>query len=423
MTEVRDIAAFVAFGLTIGVALTRPRISRYTIGPAIGAAVGVGLALALGSVTIGDIREGVSELNRALITVAALMVTTAAAVRLGVIHQLAGVVIARAGRSPQRLFTMVFFLSALCAAVLNNDGAVLLLTPLIITAVRGVYPGRPWLLAPFVFAVFTAAGVAPFVVSNPMNMIVADYADIGFNYYAARMIPIAVPGWLLTLAILRRLFRSQLERPGPVDESASVPLPWTTGQRAMVALLLSVLAAYPVVSYLGGPIWAVATTGAAVSVLLVWRENVGRPVELLARGVPWEILAFLFGVFVLALALRNAGVVDWLAHRYEHAPVGAIGFASAAGSAMIGNHPMAIMNLFAIEQTPTLGSIDILAALIGGDLGPRLLPIGSLAGLLWFDSLRRQDVHVPLRQFIAVGAAVTIPGLVLSLALLSLLHF
>ena len=85
------------------------------------------------------------------------MITTAAAVRLGVINQLAAVAIARAGDSPTRLFVLVFSLSALCAAVLNNDGAVLLLTPLVIAAVRGLYPDQRRLDVAFAFAVFTAA--------------------------------------------------------------------------------------------------------------------------------------------------------------------------------------------------------------------------------------------------------------------------
>jgi arsenical pump membrane protein len=60
----------------------------------------------------------------------------------------------------------------------------------------------------------------------------------------------------------------------------------------------------------------------------------------------------------------------------------------------------------------------ILAALIGGDLGPRLLPIGSLAGLLWLDSLRRQGVYISASRFILVGLPVTIPSLGLSLLML-----
>nr|MBA2538277.1 arsenical efflux pump membrane protein ArsB [Deltaproteobacteria bacterium] len=62
--------------------------------------------------------------------------------------------------------------------------------------------------------------------------------------------------------------------------------------------------------------------------------------------------------------------------------------------------------------------VHVLAALVGGDLGPRLLPIGSLAGLLWLHALRRQDVEVPLRTFIGVGLAVTIPSLIVSLCVL-----
>jgi arsenical pump membrane protein len=420
VTAVREAVAFASFGLTISLALTRPRLRHHTLGPAAAAAAGVTLTLVAGSVTPDDVRHAATELGRPLVTVASIMVTTAAAVHLGVIQRLAAAVVARAGDSVTRLFNLVFVLGAVTAAVLNNDGAILLLTPLVVMAVRGLYPDKPEIVIPFAFAVFLAAGVAPLMISNPMNMIVADAAGIGFNRYAAHMIPVSVPGWLLTLWILRRIFRAELDAAGSPTASTEEALPWTGGQRAMILLLLTVLAAYPVVSYLGGPIWAVASAGALLAIVLCWRQGVAGPRELVLRGVAWQVLAFLFGVFVLAHGLRNAGVVDWLSDSYQDAGVGLIGFASAIGSALIDNHPMAILNLFAIEQTPTLGERHILGALIGGDLGPRLLPIGSLAGLLWFDSLRRHDVHVTLRQFVSVGATVTAPGLLLSLSLLRL---
>lgn len=57
-----------------------------------------------------------------------------------------------------------------------------------------------------------------------------------------------------------------------------------------------------------------------------------------------------------------------------------------------------------IRELPGAGEDAYLAALVGGDLGPRLLPVGSLAGLLWLNLLGRLGVVVPLRRFVAVGA-------------------
>ncbi|MEW6153617.1 MAG: ArsB/NhaD family transporter [Actinomycetota bacterium] len=79
---------------------------------------------------------------------------------------------------------------------------------------------------------------------------------------------------------------------------------------------------------------------------------------------------------------------------------------------------MALINLLSLEAAGGEDSL-LLAALVGGDLGPRLLPIGSLAGLLWVELLRRGGVRVPLRRFVSVGAMVTAPALVASLAVLS----
>jgi len=135
--------------------------------------------------------------------------------------------------------------------------------------------------------------------------------------------------------------------------------------------------------------------------------------------VSWEILPFLAGVLVVATALEGVGVVDALAHVYRDtpAPIPTIGVVAALGSALLNNHPMALLGAMAIERSGG-GTPEILAALVGGDLGPRLLPIGSLAGLLWLATLRRAGVTVTFRQFVRTGAIVTLPALAVSIAVL-----
>src|SRR4029077_18697298 len=107
-------------------------------------------------------------------------------------------------------FGLVFLLSVLTPSLLNNDAAILLLTPLVVAVTRRLYPDRPAVTEAFAFAVFLAPGVAPLVVSNPMNMIVAEIAGVGFNAYARIMVAISLVGALITFAILRLAFRKVL---------------------------------------------------------------------------------------------------------------------------------------------------------------------------------------------------------------------
>jgi arsenical pump membrane protein len=196
---------------------------------------------------------------------------------------------------------------------------------------------------------------------------------------------------------------------------------WGRPQKQALALVLVVLAAYPVFALAGVDVFTIAAAGGAIALVLAARHRAARPLEVLRTNVAWEILVFLFGMFLLAEALRNAGVVEHLTDLYEEGGQGVIGVTSAIGSALINNHSMALTNLLAVEALPGAPDADYFAALVGGDLGPRLLPFGSLAGLLWIALLRGLDVEVTLRRFVAVGVAVTAPSLAVSLGVLALL--
>jgi arsenical pump membrane protein len=422
---VEAVAAYSSFAVTLGLILARPRLGqRFRVGPAHAGALCVALMLASGVVQWTHVTEAAAVLWRPLAAIVAMMVTSAAAHRLGVLDQVAARTVARSRGGPARWFAVVFALGVATSAILNNDSAILLLTPVVVGLVRRRYPARPGLVVPFAFAVFAAAGVAPFVVSNPMNMIVASYAGLGFNAYAWRMVPIAIAGWALAFVVLRLLFARDLAvLPGVHAEEVPAPdaPPFTAAQIAMLAVLGLTVGAYPVVSYLGGPIWAVAGVGACASALLGARYGRVSPTQLFVRDVAWDIVFFLISVSVIGVGLRNVGLVDHFARAYQGHAVYRIGVLSAVGSAVLNNHPMSIVNMMALQRVPGAGTRDVLAALIGGDLGPRLFPMGSLAGLLWIEALRRQGVPLSTSRFMLVGLALTVPCLVLSLAMLSVI--
>jgi len=412
------LAACGSLAVTLGLVVTRPRLGAvFRLGPAPAAAIGVLLMLATRVVAFSDVADAAAILARPLLAVVALMVTTAVAQRVGLLDRLATRLFARTTGPATRLFTGVFGLSALTAAALNNDAAVLLLTPAVVALVRRRYPGRRDLVVAFAFAVFMAAGVAPLVLSNPMNLIFAAYAGIDFNAYAVRMIPIWLAGGLVAAWTLRRIFRTELASAGG-SPAAGRPVgdPLDGVQVRMLVLTLAVLGACPIVSLLGGPVWLVAVAGAVLAIVVVARPAGAPVLATLRTGISWEIVAFLVLVSVLGVGLRNAGLVAHLSALYARGGVATVGVTSALGSAVLNNHPMSIANMLALRDAGA--SRLALAALVGGDLGPRLLPMGSLAGLLWLDQLRRAGVEIPLRQFVLVGVALTVPVLVLSLAML-----
>lgn len=410
------VLVFVGLAILVGAVAWRP----HGLGPTLGAALAVAVAALGGAVELSDVRTAADAQWRAYVTLASVMTMTSAAERLGLLVRLATIIEPRTRGPVKHAFRVTFALSAVVAAALSNDAAILLMTPTVLFLLRTVYPKRhPKFVVPFAVAVFAGAGVAPLVISNPMNLIFCDHAGIGFNAYAIAMIPVALAGWGVAYAVLAWIFRDALSDPSPALGAWPTPTaPPSVGALVVLLTVAAALLAYPICAYHDLPLWPVAATGAAVCIVVSLAA--GHEPRAIVGGVAWTIFPFLMGVFLLAMALERVDVVTWLRSLYDGspAPVATIGVTSAVGSALLNNHPMSVLNAFALDGTADPGYTRSLAALVGGDLGPRLLPVGSLASLLWYDLLRKHQIDVEVTTFIRVGVLLTIPTLAVSLLVL-----
>jgi len=427
-----QVAAVSIVAMTVGLSLWRPQIGHLRIHHGSAAVLGAGLTLLLG---IGppDLPITAARLLAApVVTIVSLMVLTQVAERAGLFALLGAALARRARGSGRRLFTYIFFAGVLVGTVFTNDAAVLIFTPVVFALVEQI-GGRTWRTEdklPFYFAVLYIANlVGALVIANPINLVVSNLLGIGFAEFAEWMALPAAVSIGVSFAGLWLVFRSRIPRQFAVamPESRRVEL---SPVQMLCALAVSLtLLGFFAESVTGVPTWLVALASAAVLLLLHTTLGGGRPGPIL-RGVGWDVIVFMCGMFVIGLGLRHVGITHWLGGWIEQlsgesltARRGWVGLLAGVCSAVINNHPTADLMAFTIQDFALpLSEKKLLAfaALIGGDLGPKMLPIGSLAALIWFRLLRDRGVEVSYALYIRIGVPVTLAALAAALLALEL---
>ena len=206
---------------------------------------------------------------------------------------------------------------------------------------------------PFAFAAFVAAGVAPLPTGNPMNLVVASAPGIRFNEYALHMIPVALVGWIVAYARSRGAFamRSPTKLPRSADPARAVRLDSPCAHRARDdrgqhrrRIRCSPRSAQPP--------WIVATPAAFVCTRRGARGAALREIsprrQLGARAVRRSACS------CSRPRSRAPASPTQLAHLYHRspAPLPTVGIVAAIGSALINNHPMALLHSVALAGAP-----------------------------------------------------------------------
>ena len=201
--------------LTISLALKQPKVWKIKVTYAHAAVLGAFLTVMVGAVPYGSVLNELSVLVYPIITIVSLMVITLVAEDTGLFELLA-LYIARAAKgSGKRLFSYIFLSGAVMGAVFTNDATVLIFTPLVYKLIEEVR-GESWDFSnkvPYYFAVLYIANlVGAFIISNPINIIVSSFFNVGFLEYAKWMIFPAITSMVVSYSFL--LFFSGDQFPG-----------------------------------------------------------------------------------------------------------------------------------------------------------------------------------------------------------------
>lgn len=401
----------------LGFAIARPR----GLPEAVAAVPAAVVALLLGLISLPAALSAVETLGPTIGFLAAILLIAHLADVDGVFRWIGGLLVAGSRGSASRLLTLVFVVASLTTALLSLDATVVLLTPVLLGAVRRLQVSG----APPVYAAAHLSNTASLLlpVSNLTNLLAFHASGLTFLGFAGLMAGPWVAAIAVEYAIFRWMFRDDLapshdgparDRPPARDEPAPT---------ASLILLGAILAAVFGSSAFGiEPVWV---AGAGATVWLIWdlaRRRVGATAVVEALN-PWFLL-FVAALGVVVQAAIGHGLQDALAGVL---PGGdgllallALAVIAALLANLINNLPATLVLLAALGGSPPAAAV--LAVLIGVNIGPNLTYAGSLATMLWRRILHDKGHGSSLRRFTLLGLATVGPTLLAAVLALWLAH-
>ncbi|WP_127533720.1 arsenic transporter [Paenibacillus kobensis] len=421
---------------------------RPTVNEAIPATVGAFIVLLSGTVSLPDLWTITETIGGAAITIMATIVMAIVLESFGFFHWVAERLTERSGGSGIKLFWYTNLLCFLMTLFVNNDGSILITTPILLLILHNLglknHQKLPYLISG---ALIATASSAPIGVSNIVNLIALKIVHMSLYMHTAMMFIPATLGLLFMSGLLFIVFYPVLPRKlnklsaGPRPYSPMPghhPLKYEQGtapagnrgafMRNIILFVLGVRISLFVASYVGFPVPVAAVIGSLV--LLGWRWwNLKIPPTDMVRKTPWHILIFAFSMYVIIYGLHNIGLTDLLIKYLSpfahggllHASIG-MGVVVSLLSNLFNNHPALMVGTLTLTNMgldPVTLKISYLASVIGSDIGSLLLPIGTLATLMWMHILRKGNVKISWGDYVKVTILVIPLTVMFTLILLS----
>ncbi|MEK4359671.1 arsenic transporter [Paenibacillus sp. FSL M7-1455] len=418
-----------SFLFTIGFIFWRPQVNE-----AIPATIGAALVLISGSVTLADLGNITETISGAAVTIMATIVMAIVLESFGFFHWATELLTRQAKGSGIRLFWLTNLFCFLMTLFVNNDGSILITTPILLMMLKNMglknHQKIPYLISG---ALIATASSAPIGVSNIVNLIALKIVNMDLYMHTAMVFVPATLGLLLLTVILFLIFYRTLPKRIPsqpkwILKPGQHPLQQPLQQedrtkfmRNILIFVFCVRISLFVASFVHFPVSLMAVIGSAF--LLAWRwYRLKIPPTDMLKKTPWYILVFAFSMYVIIYGLNNIGLTDWLIRLLQPLVSGSLLYASVLMGGLLSvlsnifnNHPALMVGTITLTNMgldPLTLKISYLASVIGSDIGSLLLPIGTLATLMWLHIVRKGGVKIGWGQYLKV-TAIAIPVTVL----------
>jgi len=342
----------------------------------------------------------------------------------GFFSYLADTFLQRFSASPKRFFVGIYLIVSILTIFTSNDIVVLTFTPFIL-----YYSKRARINPiPFLFTEFVAANTWSMflIIGNPTNIYLAGAYGIDFIEYFENMVLPTISSGIVSLVILYLLFRKELNRKvdlvSPEHEKAKIK------DKGLLIIGLSTLGVCIVLltvsSYINLEMWII-TLGllfinmVATSIYVVAKkEKIHIIFDTVKRG-PYQLVPFVISMFTLVLGIQITGITDEISSLLMSVPniTFSYGLTSFLSANIINNIPMSIL----YSELVSSDIHSVYAAIIGSNLGAILSPIGALAGIMWCNLLKQNNVKFSFAQFVENGLIVSLPSIFICLLVLAII--
>ena len=413
--------ASLIFILTLTFVIVQPK--NIQIGTS--AIFGAFIALIFGVVTFSDVLDVTNIVWDATLAFIGIIILSLVLDEIGFFEWAALKMAKFSNGSGLKMFIYSILLGAFVSALFANDGAALILTPILLAKMRILQLNLKTIVAFLLAGGFISDSASlPFVFSNLTNIVTANYFSIGFAQYFFDMIIPFIVSVIASTIFLWLILRKDI--PKTVDITL-LKEPKSVIKNMKLFYFSWVFLAFLLCAYFLGdaydlPISIFALGGATIFLIIATISKSVEPVKII-KEAPWQVVWFSIGLYIVVYGLKNAGLTDYLAIilkdlslRGETIAVLGTGFIAAFLSAIMNNMPTIMIMDIALNDIQNQAMIY--ANIVGCNLGPKMTPFGSLATLLWLHVLAKKGVKISFAQYSKFGLIITPP--VLFIVLLSL---
>ncbi|QDM01848.1 arsenic transporter [Aliarcobacter butzleri] len=386
------------------------------------AILGAIIALILGVVSINDVLDVTNIVWDATLAFIGIIILSLVLDEIGFFEWCALKMAKFSKGSGIRMFIYSILLGSFVSALFANDGAALILTPILLAKMRVLQLSTKTIIAFLLAGGFISDSASlPFVFSNLTNIVTANYFNIGFVDYFLNMIVPFIVSVIASIVFLWLILRKDI--PKKVDVRL-LKEPKSVIKNMNLFYFSWFFLAFLLSAYALGDIYKLPISffalGGALVLLIIASLTKSVNAKNIIKEAPWQIVWFSIGLYIVVYGLKNAGlteylttILNYLVLQGDTIAIISTGFISAILSAVMNNLPTIMIMDISLKDIPN--EALAYANIIGCNLGPKMTPFGSLATLLWLHVLAKKGIKISFWEYSKFGLIITPPVLLLVL--------